>query len=351
MDLLRLVSNEGMQITLPRPMGRGGGFLDSTWTPDRCLDPFAIARNAYQPRHMSEIRLYKAVDSPEWELPDETRLWRYVPLKTLFVYLSGAVFIPSIETLRKQDPFEGDVFIDFIPNGWITQVVENWHGGAETADVRQWLIQHGLCAELQKFGDNPETYYNAYLHLLQGTRCAWCWFEATENSESAAMWNLYGKDGVAITTTVGRLRAALGKQAASFEFSRMGYISVGRGGIKRSPYPDGVDWLLRPHYLKRSEYSSEQEIRFVTALPKPSPGALLTLQPTEWIEEIMLYPGFEETEAKALQTAIQKALPHIRCTQSGLLGKRPENIFEKYIACLEEEIPEGLQRLWPRDED
>ena len=300
---------------------------------------------------MSEIRLYKPADDPEWELPDETRLWRYVPLKTLFVYLCGNVFIPSITTLRKADPFEGSVFLDLIPNGWISHVIEKWHGAVEAAKVRQWLGQHVLCAELQEFGDNPETIYRAYLEILQNTRCAWCWFEANENTESAAMWNLYGKDGVAVTTTVGRLRTALGKQAHKFEFSRMGYISVGRGGIRRSPYPAEVDWLLRPHYLKRSEYGSEQEIRFVTTQPKPGAGILLNLQPSEWIDGIVLYPGYEETEVIALQSAVGKSLPGITCKQSGLLGKDAKDLIAEIVAQHRPQIPQSLQRLWPISKD
>jgi hypothetical protein len=60
---------------------------------------------------MGEIRQFHVEGDKRPALTDDTRLWRYVPLKTLFAYLSGNVFIPSIETLRRQDPFEGEHYI------------------------------------------------------------------------------------------------------------------------------------------------------------------------------------------------------------------------------------------------
>jgi hypothetical protein len=37
-------------------------------------------------------------------LPDETLIWRDIPLRALFFYLSGLVFLSSVERLRKGDP-------------------------------------------------------------------------------------------------------------------------------------------------------------------------------------------------------------------------------------------------------
>ena len=43
-------------------------------------------------------------------LPDHAEIWRYVPLRTLFFYLNGLVFIPSVAKLRDGDPFEGEFY-------------------------------------------------------------------------------------------------------------------------------------------------------------------------------------------------------------------------------------------------
>jgi len=43
-------------------------------------------------------------------LNDDAVIWRYVPLQTLFFYLNGLVFIPSVAKLRAGDPFEGEFY-------------------------------------------------------------------------------------------------------------------------------------------------------------------------------------------------------------------------------------------------
>jgi len=47
--------------------------------------------------------------SKRW-LPDYVEVWCYVPLRTLFFYLNGLVFIPSVAKLRAGDPFEGEFY-------------------------------------------------------------------------------------------------------------------------------------------------------------------------------------------------------------------------------------------------
>ena len=60
---------------------------------------------------MGNVRQFHSENDPQL-LPDNACLWRYVPLKTLFLYLSGNIFIPSIEKLRQSDPFEGEFFFN-----------------------------------------------------------------------------------------------------------------------------------------------------------------------------------------------------------------------------------------------
>jgi len=310
---------------------------------------------------MNEIRHFKASDSAECELPDDTHLWRYVPLKTLFVYLSGKVFIPSIETLRKLDPFEGEFYYDSHP-ALFNGAIETWHGKDGADEMREWLFEHKFPAALQKHirpepGNRASTnldspsYRQTYFEILRSTRCAWCWFDGGENIESAAMWNLYGKAGAMIMTSVGQLRNALGASQRDFEYSRMRYIPIGRFGSVLDhdalhPEADSFysELMLRPHFLKRAEYRSEQEVRFVTSNSKPVAGVELHIPPAKWIGRILLYPGLERTEVAAIKSIAETK--EIQCVQSELLGKAIPDPNSTLADLLTSPIPEALQRLW-----
>lgn len=161
-------------------------------------------------------------------LPDHACLWRYVPLRTLLLYLTGNIFIPAIETLQLEDPFEGKFLFDTV---WFNTAMSKRHGERVNA-LDDWLYRE-LCSESEKKHieinkDYPNyaasIFEQHYFAFLRKTRYAWCWF--LSESESAAMWNNYGKQGVAIATTVGKLRDLLKKTERDFVFGQMRYIRV-----------------------------------------------------------------------------------------------------------------------------
>ncbi|MFT3830770.1 MAG: hypothetical protein QM691_13790 [Opitutaceae bacterium] len=293
---------------------------------------------------MGEIRQFRVERDKRQALTDDTCLWRYVPLKTLLVYLSGQVFIPSIETLRKQDPFEGEFYYDPICFG---------------AAINRWFGARGLQTVLGEYygdaakipGNRRSAELSTYLETLRATRTAWCWFEDSENAESAAMWNLYGRDGAAVVSTVGRIKAALANCQSCFEFGRMWYLRIDDEESvidQEELYPEGHDFYseltLRPHFIKRAEYKGEKEVRFIGSISKPSSGTKLPLQPRQWIENIRINPSFEETEVAAIMAAASRA--EIRCSQSGMLRKTPPNIKEFIRAELSPAVPAEMQQLW-----
>jgi hypothetical protein len=322
-------------------------------------DRFATGLRTRQPRRMSEIRLFKASNSPECELPDDTRLWRYVPLKTLFVYLNNKVFIPSIETLRKQDPFEGEFYHNAFPRNFDASL-DRWLGSSNARELREWIARSDLNVE-----GPHEPYANSrrvdhsirltYFDILRHTRFAWCWFEASEDTESAAMWNLYGKDGAAIGTTVGALKTVLADSSTGFEFGRMTYVHVDQfGKVVRSvePQPDQDDpfteLILRPHFLKRQEYGSENEVRFITSSDVKSAGGIeLGLPAYQWIKEIRLWPKLELSEETVLIDAIRRVLPEVPCRRSGLIRRKEDDELDAIADKLSLHIHKALFRLWP----
>jgi len=141
-----------------------------------------------------------AVGSP---LDDNVPLWRYVRTSTLLMLLENRVFVPTIETLRKDDPSEA------------TQIC------ARTAKRFKNLSEED-CTALKQYAEKEaldalafrqtsaeqitSIYFGIWKREIGKRRCAWCWYEG--DIESMAQWHIYAPDGVAIRTTPARITAA-----------------------------------------------------------------------------------------------------------------------------------------------
>ena len=81
------------------------------------------------------------------------------------------------------------------------------------------------------------------------------------------MWSVYGNQGVAIKSTIGRIGAVFEKTGRDFIYGRMTYVDYQTGVSTEFNPEQKSDYrlLLRPFFLKRKEYESEQEVRFVTS--------------------------------------------------------------------------------------
>jgi hypothetical protein len=277
---------------------------------------------------MASISQVYAKEDERW-LADGCSLWRYVPLKTLVFYLTGNIFIPAIETLRQEDPFEGKFLFDIV---WFNTVMRQRYGD-KSEDLDDW-IHRQLCSdserkqiELNKTYPNhaARIFENHYFSFLRKTRYAWCWF--VSDSESAAMWNNYGKQGVAISTTVRRLCDLLEKTERDFEFGQMRYIRLIGGEAQDYDFnPEEAKdarFLLKPHFLKRKEYESEKEVRFVTVAPERGRNSGIILEkisPNEWISDVRLWPGLKPVEEESLRQVVNHFAPGVPCACSDLFG-------------------------------
>lgn len=265
-------------------------------------------------------------------LDDERVIWRYVPLQTLFLYLAGKIFIPSIEKLRLTDPFEGEFYF---PNAWFNKALKD-HYQSKHEEVWNWLNSKMTETELasirrqNRMGiDTADTCARLrqkhYFDFLRQTRHAWCWFAS--GNESAAMWNTYGLHGVAIASTVGSLRKALSRTSYRFTFGQMRYVSVidERTTNLAPENPSDAHLILHPHFLKRNEYQSENEVRFVTTGSENpyEPGMFIDgINPATWIHKIHLWPKAHSSEVSALQKAVKKFSKRIPCEKSKFMSKR-----------------------------
>jgi hypothetical protein len=266
---------------------------------------------------MAKIEQIYQTDEVEW-LDDQRPLWRYISYETMFLYLKGKVFIPSIEKLREKDPFEGNFCF---PTSAFNKALHDRYGGKHQA-VNEW-IRDKLCTDGERKqinvnklnGDySAKIYQRRYLEFLRKTRYAWCWF--LSGIESALMWNSYGRGGVAVGTNVGKLKSAVAKSDQEFVFGQMAYRSIRQNEFD-SGDPINLRLLTRSHFFKREEYKDEREVRFVTT--GPGNDLILNLRPTDWISEFRLNPMLKANEAQAIKSVIKDELPNVRCERSNLL--------------------------------
>lgn len=114
-----------------------------------------------------------------------------------------------------------------------------------------------------------------------------CWFEGSY--ESIAMWRLYasGKDakGVAIKTTIGRLKKAIG---CYVEIGRVDYIDYSR----EWPNANEALWRKRLSF----DYEHEVRVRIITEgglSPTPLEYMMLPVNLDEMIESVFVSPMAE----------------------------------------------------------
>jgi hypothetical protein len=91
-------------------------------------------------------------------------------------------------------------------------------------------------------------------------RCVWCWNRSTEQLNF--MWKIYGDRGIAVFSTVGRIREALADAAAEGIVSPVRYIPVS-DSITREDWVVLTQNVSRPHLFKDAAYRPEREVRFV----------------------------------------------------------------------------------------
>jgi hypothetical protein len=271
-------------------------------------------------------------------LSDDEYLWRYVPLRTLFFYLAGNIFIPSVEKLRQADPFEGNFPVD--RSGFNLAIKH--HYGCNENNLDEWLYQRRCNENERKLMDlnkGQEAFANRkadilmsrYFEFIRNTRYAWCWFLG---SESAAMWSVYGNQGVAIATTVARIRQIFAKSGRSASFGQMFYVEVCQGQVSDliPDEPEHQQFILQPHFMKRKEYASEREVRFIGYSPenRKKGGIVLGgIDPNDWIQQIKFWPKLTSSEEEALSTAVKKAAPNIQCFKSDLLTSQEDSVYDE----------------------
>ena len=175
----------------------------------------------------------------DYEIPNsDSIIWRFLDLaKFISLIKEKALFMTRAD--KFEDQFEGAVCSFEDSDKYDEALKEYYSEFIEGIQVSDQLVQNEHYA----------------IQMIRKNSFLSCWFEGSY--ESIAMWRLYasGKDskGVAIKTTVGRLKKAVGRYV---EVGRIKYIDYS----KEWPNANEALWRKRLSF----EYEHEVRVRVIT---------------------------------------------------------------------------------------
>ncbi|WP_159153076.1 hypothetical protein [Acinetobacter johnsonii] len=172
-------------------------------------------------------------------LNDDVVLWRYMDLSKLL-----SLLLDRKLTFCRSDKFE-DKFEGY-PNNYVEHLKSSYMGNAFLGVMGEYkgYYETGLRKNYIK-GIN----YNSFVS---------CWH--INEFESAAMWKLYctSSDSIAVKTTVGKLKLALGRYDDSLTYGKIHY-DFNLKNIKKINHVNLAD----PLFIKRESFAHEKEFRIV----------------------------------------------------------------------------------------
>jgi hypothetical protein len=250
-------------------------------------------------------------------LPNEIGIWRYMDV---------ARFLTLID--------ESKLYF-----ARLHELGDPWEGSWSKADSDELLS-----------GSDPESRRRA-VHEFNRLALISCWHE--NQQESVAMWKLYvsGREGVALKTTVGRLRRVL--TVNSVTWRRPTITRIRYGDITASEACDfgGILHAESPLFRKNVGYEHEREVRAV--IYDPHDCALVALQTANeaadrpshhsevgrgeavpvdlsiLIERIVVSPDFPKWAVASLQKIVEALDLHVQVESSSLLNQPPAELLGK----------------------
>jgi len=296
------------------------------------------------------------------ELTNGTEIVRYVRLSTLFHYLSGRAFIPSLRLLRNLDPQEGLL---------AKEVYFPAYGPHHLRDLlsqhQDWLSKQ---ARGPKVRPKPEQELNAvelrflaevWLDELARRRSIWCW--NIYEGDSNALWALYGSRGVAIHSTVGGVKSALEKLGpfrclvapVRYAIARRMFFQNENARPTREMI-HGAN-VLRPYLFKNRAYRYEEEVRFIfgthpdlvyedTTNLKSKKGIVVEIDPRPLVQLISVSPEIPPDEAE-LVANLSEQIQNGQLPRPQYSSKRAEEWRMRFFAVggtpfTMEDAPPGL---------
>ncbi|WP_321871710.1 DUF2971 domain-containing protein [Paraburkholderia tropica] len=211
-------------------------------------------------------------------LNDQDALWRYMSLdKFIDLVESQSLFFVPLSWYEKTDPFEGYVpQVAFQALADISKKYRDQHlaqldklEGASTLSMPPPIkqrLRHDLLKLREKVESQVPT-MGALAKNIADCTVVNCWYRSTHESEG--MWNLYARNGVAIRTSVGALRAALedGEEVPVVHLGAVKYLDFADTNLTASDCVTVDGQMIG--MIKRVAYEHEKEVRMYIAPTRP----------------------------------------------------------------------------------
>jgi hypothetical protein len=242
--------------------------------------------------------------------PDTAIIWRYMNLSQFLALLStGNLYF----ALKKE-----------FPDKWEGKLSANYIEHLRESDQVAKLMEKGM-TEVQALKVLTKGY--TVTQNLYGINC-WHMNEV----ESVAMWGLYsqGNDGVAIQSTILRLKDSLAKEPRPIIIAQVKYTDH---DVKSED--EGEISQLEPLFTKRRSYKHESEVRVLLERPKErtdehfwatlakTTGEAITVDLPTLVQRIVVSPGYPSWSIASLQQAVNAAGLTVDVETSDLL-KSPD---------------------------
>lgn len=186
--------------------------------------------------------------------PDSDRLWRYMDLsKLVSLFLKQALFFPKVRHVLAMDAFEGSFpMANYVNRESIAAGTMAMIPPGPSDDFRKSLQE---LLENPQFLDHGADQAQEY-HFIN------CWH--CSEWESAAMWKLYlqGGEGIAIQSTVGRLKECFSSTTGGQYIARVRYADADQVVLPLGFHMPLILW-------KRPSYEHEKEVRAIIFHNRP----------------------------------------------------------------------------------
>jgi len=238
-------------------------------------------------------------EHPCFETPnDSTKIWRYMNFSKLLSLLNKShLFFPNALKLAENDPYEGSYAQGNLDYDLANDpAFKEWRGlpkaiKSDRTDTKN-LIRRGI-------------YINSW-HMSE--------------HESAAMWKCYAenKDGMAIQSTVGKLKAAIKDNPKETYIGKINYIDYETSIIKKGSF----FWNF---IHKRMSFEHEKELRVIfindelfDPAAKLKKVSSIPIKTEDLIEKIFISPTAPNWTKELLESILEKYKLKIGVNKSDL---------------------------------
>lgn len=183
-------------------------------------------------------------------------LWRYMDVPRFLALLSSrSLWFCNLETLAKEDPFEGILpQANYRHRNWET-LEDVPEADLEQIAMGDYGVGDDLLRKVKRAAEIRDLRIRqAFAH--RRTKFASCWHLA--ETESAAMWSIYSRlgEGLAVVTTTERLKAAFAAATPEIYCGIVRYLNYETDEVS-------TDNGFTPTLCKRVSFTHEAEARLI----------------------------------------------------------------------------------------